>query len=118
MSIDPLALRGVLEHIETHTEEWDQSYWAKKTGCGTSFCFAGWTVVLAGLGDEIQWYEDGKWYEDGNLKRAETLKDGSTISDTAAMILGLDFDAATRLFYGTNTLDQVRQKVNDLCAGV
>jgi len=38
-----LAYR-VLDHIDAHPESWDQKRW----WCGTSGCFAGWTVELSG----------------------------------------------------------------------
>lgn len=42
-----LAYR-VLDQIDAHPKTWDQRTWARRTNCGTAFCFAGWAVVLAG----------------------------------------------------------------------
>lgn len=30
-------LRKVMEHIESHPDEWDQNYWRTATDCGTAF---------------------------------------------------------------------------------
>jgi hypothetical protein len=38
-----LAYR-VLDHIDAHPEEWDQTDWQ----CGTSACFAGWAIRFSG----------------------------------------------------------------------
>src|SRR6478609_6380573 len=61
-STDPVPnlplLRKVLEHIDAHPEEWHQSVWAMETSaseCGTAFCVAGHTVVMAG--GELLWDE-------------------------------------------------------------
>jgi hypothetical protein len=34
----------VLDHIDAHPESWDQGVW----WCGSSGCYAGWTVALSG----------------------------------------------------------------------
>jgi hypothetical protein len=41
-------LYKVLDHIRENRDQHDQSSWARKTDCGSSFCFAGWTVQLSG----------------------------------------------------------------------
>lgn len=40
-------IREVLAYIEIHPETWHQSWWARKTDCGTSHCIAGWAYTLA-----------------------------------------------------------------------
>jgi hypothetical protein len=42
-----LAYR-VLDHIDAHPEQWNQSLYIGKAECGTVACFAGWTVLLSG----------------------------------------------------------------------
>lgn len=38
----------VLDHIDVDPESWNQGTWYRQTDCGTSACFAGWAVALAG----------------------------------------------------------------------
>lgn len=39
---------AVLDHIDAHPEQWQQSTWMHKTDCGTAACFAGWACFLSG----------------------------------------------------------------------
>lgn len=44
-------LRKVLDHIDAHPEEWDQSEYGKVSrvsSCGTAFCIAGHALVMSG----------------------------------------------------------------------
>lgn len=36
----------VMDHIEAHPQEHDQGTWASRTGCGTTYCFAGHAVNM------------------------------------------------------------------------
>jgi hypothetical protein len=45
----------VLDHIDAHPENWNQAHW----WCGTSGCFAGWTVQLSGETPDEQQCIDG-----------------------------------------------------------
>lgn len=42
-----LAYR-VLDHIDSHPEQWNQGLYIGKAECGTVACFAGWAVLLSG----------------------------------------------------------------------
>lgn len=42
------ALQSTLAWIEEHPEQHDQQSWAVKGSCGTTMCFAGAAVMLAG----------------------------------------------------------------------
>lgn len=41
-----LAYR-VLDHIDAHPEQWDQDTYYAPSSCGTTACFAGWSVLLS-----------------------------------------------------------------------
>lgn len=52
MTINISLMRKVLEHITAHPEQVNQETWGTRQegtgrGCGTTHCFAGWTVVLS-----------------------------------------------------------------------
>lgn len=96
-------LRKTLEHIEAHPDEWDQKWWAARTKCGTTFCFAGWTVAL-GSSTEVAW----------QYGYAVCTATGELISDVARDLLGLDDNQADRLFGGSNTLADIRRTVEDI----
>jgi hypothetical protein len=42
-----LAYR-VLDHIDADPKSWNQTDWYRETDCGTTACFAGWSILLAG----------------------------------------------------------------------
>lgn len=46
MNID--LLMQVCDRIAKHPEGFDMDYWGHKTECGTTFCIAGWALVLSG----------------------------------------------------------------------
>jgi hypothetical protein len=47
--LPPLELAwAALRYIEEHPEEWDQENWGMAAPCGSTFCFAGHVVRLAG----------------------------------------------------------------------
>lgn len=86
-------LNRVADHIEKHSEQFDidnwnkttvskPSWWAKLRGaqpvCKTTYCIAGWAVVLSGL-------------------RCE-----DNIPAQAQRLLGLTLDQAKKLFYKTH----------------
>lgn len=105
-------LRKTLEHIEAHPEEHDQRYWGLKGPCGTTMCFAGHAVVLAGL-KPIWSNTDWSTLKDENLMAAVVEQDGSrwSVREGAARALGLDPDEDEELFFSCGTLDEVREVV-------
>lgn len=103
-------LEAVLGQIKAHPEQHNQKFWAKKTECGTSYCFAGWAVVLEG-GYEIDLASRGP---DG-VKFAVTSS-GRTrhICGIAKDILGLNMTDAMTLFHQANTVDDLERMVKNL----
>jgi hypothetical protein len=112
-----LAYR-VLDHIDAHPEQWRQERWLHKTSCGTVACFAGWAVVLAGGGVQID--SGGNWLN-------VTLDDETfdRFSEAGCAALGIEDDEvpgvdpicdcgctdAPGLFDGTNSRDDLGRYV-------
>jgi hypothetical protein len=80
--------------------------------CGTTGCFAAWTLVVAG-GTMRSTEQDGyKW--------AQIVMDGKPVDDiatTAQRLLGLDDHQRSELFAGTRTLAGLKQVVDGIVAG-
>lgn len=124
---DATKLEAVLDYIRMHPEEHNQNQWAEQTPCGTTMCFAGTAVRLAGypLIWEIPIFKDdnrvafyctvpadytGKRIGDaGNLEY-----DLACIHDVATHELGLDYDEAHELFWESDTFAQVEETVKDI----
>lgn len=90
----------VLEHIESHPEEWDQSDWLTCRGqvpewCGTTGCFAGWAVALSTPAE--QWPPSQK---------------GESIRTQAARLLGITNLEADYLFAGSNTMQDIKHRLD------
>ncbi len=107
-------LDRVLDHIRMNPEQHDQRYWAQQEGCNTSYCFAGWTVILEG-GKAVEYVHkpdlsvagvDGFCDSDG-----ERIYD---VAEWAAFRLGLGFRTASDLFDGYNTFEDIERIVKDL----
>lgn len=73
----PLA-KAVAEYITAHPEEWDQGQWGIETDCGTTACFAGWTLILT----------DRAEFERGVLAGSN-----ASVPLRASLLLGKDFDS-------------------------
>lgn len=96
-----LAYR-VLDQIDAHPEQWYQGSWVRN--CGTSFCFAGWALTLAG--HSLRDYEG----DDGT--RRMQLDDttevfSSTVSVAARRELGLARWDGELLFEADNTREDL-----------
>jgi hypothetical protein len=83
----------VLDHIDAHPEQHEQSVWTTMTYCGTAACFAGWTCLLSG--DRLVEDEDGdtdvEVWVGGNIRR---------IPERAAELLGIPYAPLFVLPYG------------------
>lgn len=128
---NPKLLRQVMAYIEQNPSDWKQGlWWAPRKDsdghtCGSSGCFAGWAVALSGgkyapgieavIADEKDDWTfsrnmqdlDGEW-------RHVSL---TSVSGRAARVLGLTGDDDDILFDGSNTLQDLRRYVDNLCAG-
>lgn len=106
-------LRGVLQNITAHPQEWEQGHYAVKTPCGAAYCVAGHVVVAKG--HQIDW----------TLRRTATrivdTRDlyalSPTIHSVARESLGLDCDDADLLFRADNTLSDLWRIAEQLSDG-
>jgi hypothetical protein len=89
---------AVMDHIDTHPEEWDQCEWI----CGTVACFAGRAVLIDG------------WQDDRSTGYVKKNGDRRFVEGLAEDILGLSFSQSGRLFYPGNTLDDLHSMVKQL----
>lgn len=116
MTINIPLFQQTLGQIEAHPETWYQAEYR----CESGLCFAGWTCQLSG----------GTWASDPEGALASYLiaepDDGKGVfshegrriisaENRAMRLLGLDEDQADELFYGRNTLADLRRMVTKLC---
>ncbi len=106
-----VLLKETYNYILEHPEEHDQAWWASKNSCGTSYCFAGHAVVLAGY--TINW---GGTY--GGIGRSSFVNlpgvgNFDSISAVAKRLLELNDDQADLLFAGGNTIGDIRDILED-----
>jgi hypothetical protein len=89
---------------------WDQTVWAHKTSCGTSYCFAGWRAALDG---DITW---GDPFSNRRFVAVGVVVDGKpySIYDWAKKACGISGVDAMKLFYAMNSLQDLRRMVKDL----
>jgi hypothetical protein len=78
----------VYDHIVAHPEEWNQSFYANRTSCGTTFCFAGHAVNMV---HEVTWPEHA-------FPLINNGPPGRIIPNVAAEELGLTSSETTELF--------------------
>lgn len=93
-------LRALRQTVKVNPENWDQTYWARKTTCGTTMCLAGWAAYLAGK--EIDWPKSNN---STSAVNAEYLTTGETIEGFAREWLELDEYEAEDLFHSYTQLD-------------
>ena len=108
-------LRKVLEHIDAHPEEWDQTLWGTNhafvneygqvtydlqrdaTACHTACCIAGWAIMIDGT------YKVG--FPAGGMVVEDAMRDPGQV---ARELLGITRDEASILFNGGNSRKQVQ----------
>lgn len=103
----PLA-RKVIEHIESHPEEHDQSRFVAKTRCGTTACIAGHALLLSGEYD-LHPMQVG---DVDDFRRVDGTDDFVIASDAGQVVLGLTDHQRDVLFYNlqdeNDALDYLR----------
>lgn len=101
-----LAYR-VLDVIDADPKAWDQNFWVKD--CGTTFCFAGWALVLTG--HSLKPADEGQWLDGYQVA-------GGEVRDRAARELGIYGDdggaTALALFDGYNTREDLDRLVPEI----
>lgn len=119
-------IEAVMDYILTHPEEHDQSKWAAKSeGCGTTMCFAGTAVMLAG--HRLMWEEcrldPNGFFADYCVLPSEHpcvswWGDGfAPIADIAAYELELNWEERHALFHDSKSLDDLERVVKDIANG-
>jgi hypothetical protein len=95
---------AVMDHIDTHPEEWDQERWL----CGTAACFAGHAALLSG------WKR--RPLSTGRTSAYDVERGGEArfVWDVAEHALGIDVETRQRLFAAENTLDDLRSMVKQI----
>ena len=117
MAVNVELFQAVVDAIHNDPKSHDQTTWARKTDCGTSYCVAGWTVVLGG--DSIDWESVCSCEICVSFGvTAVTCTDPSgrthTIYDRAMELLGIDNDD---LFDGGNSVHDIHCHVKELTNG-
>lgn len=117
-------LEAVLDYIRTHPKEHDQEDWAVRTPCGTTMCFAGTTVALAGYA--LRW--DARMFEPDTTQvaascvvpdeyagpRVAAHLNVAWVHEVATHELDLDRQQAHDLFWAAKTFDDVEEMVKDI----
>jgi hypothetical protein len=113
-------LEQVMQYIEDHPEQWDQSDWV----CETAGCFAGNALLLSGF-ERVYGDYYGRYTKRGERpdREAVLMRDrlfspaGETryVEQTAACALGLQ-GSQKRLFTGNNCIHTLRKLVERLKA--
>jgi hypothetical protein len=128
--LDLPLLNKVMDHIEAHPEEHDQSIWAKRrfdqdgNACGTQYCFAGHTVVMGMRDGEQLIWRPQTWRNvvggdplvatSGAVDVADAQGTINLIADRAQALLGLTRQEAERLFFAGQRREQLRRMVQAL----
>jgi hypothetical protein len=115
-----LAYR-VLDHIDAHPEQHDQSDFVRRPAgtssltaesmpCGTTACFAGWTVLLSGYTLDFGYQHWPTVEDDG--RRVD-------VDDLAAELLGIGTrgvidDAPHALFYEARNRDELADQIEEI----
>lgn len=130
-------MRRTLAHIQANLGLWDQNKWVGRTDCGTTYCFAGWTVVLEGIPITVNEHgmayvhpEDvpEPWMFEVRKRRYDYLDHQSpgrrriTVSDMAAVILDLSGEGRNpnehwALFGACASIPVLRRSIDRICAG-
>lgn len=109
MTVNKELLRETMDAILANPELHNQMHWARKTYCGTAYCFAGWVCRLSGR--EVDFTLG---HADGGCRETEWLTGGDLISDTALELLGIDQASASVLFHATNTTHDLKHYVDEI----
>lgn len=106
---DDLALR-VLARIARDPASHNQSWFGYRDECGTTFCFAGHTVVESGY--QLDWRRTmpSNLWPDGFML-ADCVANGVEIADVAAGLLELTVIQEQELFYDANDIEEVYDSV-------
>lgn len=127
---DVAKIEATMDYIKTHPEQHHQEQWAERTTCGTTYCFAGTTVMLAGY--EFVWAELDPDLSHGSVEAWAGLcvlpknhpcapywsdKDGNflgEVADVAAHELGLNWHQRYLLFNYAKSVEDLEEAVKNI----
>lgn len=92
------------------TCQWNQGNYAWKTTCGTAYCIAGYVVAISDLPDATQEVMSSgcvRLWINGEL---------TCWADAADELLGLTDEEGDALYWGTNTVAEVRAAAEQIAA--
>lgn len=92
MALNVDLMLEIREQITSHPGTHNQDSWGEQSSCGTTHCIAGWACAMTGA--HLNWYTDHHGYT-----WLRTVNDSEDPEVYAGRTLGLDEDAAKRLFY-------------------
>jgi hypothetical protein len=106
-------LRKVLDHIDAHPDEWNQSTWGEVTwasSCGTAFCVAGHALVMSGYTTRLRESSDDEldFYDSDGLRVSPSAE--------ACFLLGLTDGEADWLFDASNSRETVQENAEEIAA--
>lgn len=110
-------LQRTLAQIEAHPETWNQNRWARRTACGTAYCFAGTALALTYPDMRPVYFNNSLATNEVVLNPGAEVREHVYVRDHAMRLLDLDDMDAGELFHEDNTLDDLRLMVADLIAG-
>jgi len=105
------------EHSESLPQDagvprWDQAHYMAKADCGTTCCIAGWVALHEGAKPILD--SDG---DPDSLEVIDTDGHRQDIPVVARRALGLTSDQSGYLFWGSNTLEDLKRMRDNLAAG-
>jgi hypothetical protein len=109
---DLFEIQNIIDYIEAHPEEWDQTEWIAPTDCGTAYCVAGHAIARSDRFTFIRRRSDGASYVRDNQTGANL-----PIFDVAQRLLGLTWYQADRLFDSANSLDDLKHIAKGIANG-
>lgn len=109
-------LRQVMAQIEAHPETWNQGNWFRRSDCGTTACFAGWTCQLTGW-EPV--YEDEDMPVTGHVERKGAIPAlHPHVHEVAVKELGITVAEASRLFFAPTDFATLQDLVEQIIDGV
>lgn len=109
-------MRETLEYVTANPEALDQANWGVRGSCGTTHCFAGWTVVREGY---APLWKDSAWrYE--QMVMEYCLRPAGVpirVMDAARELLGLTQKQAYHMFTECGDLDALWQAAKSFTDG-
>lgn len=113
MAYNEKLFRDTVAAIEAHPDHFDMSSWVQSDNCGTSYCFAGWALVVLHGPAPKDFNDDYAWWE------AKPINFGcqSSFEAPAREALGLSVEEGDRLFYAAldpHSVDALKARITEV----